>query len=122
MSLNVEIWRADESYLLVEVTGEYSLFGFKELVKRLRVEADEQQLVHLLIDLTKVEGDVEDWEGEHLGEYVALSSKKKLRSAIVVENTEVACRFEKVVTSKGTDIRVFTDRDKALQWLQSAAT
>lgn len=122
MSLNVEIWRSDESYLLVEVTGQYSLFGFKELVKRLRVEADEQQLDHLLIDLTKVEGDVEDWEGEHLGEYVALSSKKKLRSAIVVENTEVACRFEKVVTSKGTHIRVFTDREKALLWLQSAAT
>jgi|LGVC01.1.fsa_nt_gb hypothetical protein len=116
MSLNLEIWR-DDDYLLVEVSGEYSMFGFKELTKRLRLEAQEQKLSNLMIDLTLVEGDIEDWEGEHLGGYVALSSQHKLKSAIIVQGTEVTQKFEDVVTSRGTDIRVFADRESALQWL-----
>ena len=119
MSLNLEIWRGDDEYLLIEVSGEYSMFGFKELAKRLRLEAQEQNLSNLMIDLTRVEGDIENWEGEHLGEYVALSSQHKLKSAIIVEGIDVAKSFEDVVTSRGTDIRVFTDRESALQWLNS---
>ena len=56
MSLNLEIWRADD-YLLVEVSGEYSMFGFKELTKRMRLEAQEQKLHHLMIDLTRILAD-----------------------------------------------------------------
>jgi hypothetical protein len=122
MSLSIEIWRGEGGYLLAEVSGTYSMFGFKELTKRMRLEAEEQQLDHLLIDLTRVEGDIETWEGEHLGEYVALSSQKKLKSALVVVSTEVACRFEKIVTRKGTNIRIFTDRDQALTWLNAVST
>jgi len=116
MSLNLEIWRNGD-YLLVEVSGEYSLFGFKELTKRMRLEAQEQKLSHLMIDLTQVTGDVENWEGEHLGEYVAISSQNKLKSAIIVQGIDIAQTFEAVVTNRGTDLRVFVDRESALQWL-----
>jgi len=117
MGLKLEIWRGDEDYLLVAVTGEYSLSGFKELVRRTRFEAREQGIRRLMIDLTRVRGDIERWEGEHLGAYVILSSEHRLKCAIVMTTTDVARAFQNAVRGQDMKPRVFSDRESALEWL-----
>lgn len=117
MSLELEIWRADEDYLLVNVSGEYDLFGFKEMTKRVRIEAQEQGVSRLMIDLTSVNVDAAHWEGEHLGAYIGLSSERRLRSAIVVPSTDVVRAFQDVTRAQSLNLRVFGDRASALAWL-----
>ena len=119
MSLQLEIWRGDEDYLLVNVSGEYDLFGFKEMAKRVRVEAQEQDVRRLMIDLTSVAMDAAHWEGEHLGAYIGLSSERRLRSAIVVQSTDVVRAFQDVARAQSLDLCVCGDRDSALAWLMA---
>lgn len=117
MGLNLEIWRGKEDYLLIDVSGEYSLFAFKELAKKVRAEAREQGVSKLIIDLSRVTGNVEHWEGEHLGAYVGLSSEHRLTSAIVVHPNDVALAFQDMARRQKLDLCVFGDRDSALAWL-----
>ena len=119
MGLSLEVWRSDDGYLLIDVSGEYSLFGFKELTKRARAEAREQDVSKLLIDLSRVSGDIEPWEGEHLGAYVGLSSEHRLTTAIVAQPNEVASAFQRAALDQAIDLRVFSDRAAAVAWLLS---
>lgn len=104
-------------YLIARIDGEWTLDEAKVLVEAIYAEAVRRGFTHILLDMCEAlppdSEMIRFWTGEHIASIWGNSLK-----AAAVAKSEFVNRFaETVAINRGANIKVFTDKTAALQWL-----
>jgi hypothetical protein len=71
----------------------------------------------LLIDITKKDGDIPDWDRFQLGEYIAELFRAKVKIAIRASRTKINRFSETVAVNRMANIQLFAAIKPATKWL-----
>jgi hypothetical protein len=108
-------------YLEVRASGEYSLSGALEAFSHMAREADRLQRSRLLLDMTALAGDPPDLDRYESGVHAANVLRGIERLAVVGSRAIRFTRFfEDTATNRGLAVRIFFERDEAVDWLAGA--
>lgn len=105
----------------VHVDGMITTDDIIETIRDLESHGVAGSLIHILIDTLRETSEMNIYDVDTIAD--ALPGKKRFRSAILSSSGHININehylLEKAAAKKGKTIRVFTDRDKAINWLFS---
>jgi hypothetical protein len=115
MNLSIDI-QEGSSYLACTVNGEWVSKELKDYIDTIYAEVMKLGHKRLLADLSLVSGPPPEMERFHMGEYIA-SALQGIKIAIVYRKVYANKFFEDTAVNRGAWVRVFPDKQTALQWL-----
>lgn len=106
-----------KGYLEALVSGPYSLDRFKSLMRTAAQATKEKKLKALLLDMRGLVGSPSTLDRHELGRS-GVEHKVDFRVAALVTPEQSQDTFASTVArNRGVNVRTFTDRAKALEWL-----
>ena len=115
MNLSIDI-REDLGYLLCTITGKWVTDELKNFIDTISAESREQGHTRILADMSLVSGPPPEMDRYNLGIYVA-SALCGVKAAIIYRKVLADNFFEDTAVNRGAWIKVFPDKETALQWL-----
>ncbi len=111
----------EKEYLLIELTGEYSLSDFITAIEHIASEAHKEGYNKVLCDINKVQysGPINTMDRFKMGEHVASVLGYKIKVAGVGPKEQINGFAELVASNRGGNLNIFTDKELALKWLLS---
>jgi hypothetical protein len=116
MTLEVAVTRTPE-LTVVEISGLASIAEFTALITAVGNESKQYGDKRVLVNLLGVEGTMAFTEHFQLGHQVARQLRHLDKLASVVPEDKITRTSEKMATSLGMQLRVFTRVEAALTWL-----
>ena len=112
-----------DSYLLFEFFGEFSIEAGKQCVDRMAEACAKRDRSKVLLDCRKMTGNMPVFERFKVAEYGATKRDRIERLALLNrEDVVLPDNFvENVATNRGMDMKVFTDLEEAIRWLNKPA-
>lgn len=107
-------------YLRADVTGVAALDRFLPLIRVLSQETRAHGDTRVLVNLQRLEGQLNFTGHFMLGEHVALHLSHLSRIASVVPRELITRTSERVARAQGVQLSVFGEEEPALQWLLAA--
>jgi hypothetical protein len=123
MSYNLTIERKDDA-LLVKVTGKRSVEAVLAMSKDILKACAETGVKRVLVDVRHLEGQLKMMEAYDVVDqhFPKMRDRSIITHAAIVDSREPKggrSFFETIAVNRGFALRVFTDADKALEWLMS---
>lgn len=106
------------NYLLVELSGKYSLNFFVESIHRVIDYSKKEQLTKVLVDARSVDGDPSIIDRYHIGLEISKHWAKNIQAAAVVKEEVFSEVTENVAVNRGANLKVFTKLEAAISWLE----
>jgi hypothetical protein len=116
MALDVSI-HEEPGYLVVGVEGTFEVGDMKSMIQSLMVEGKKRGYDRALVDISRVEGPIKQFDRFLIGQHAAENWRPGLRVAVVYRAEEINKFAEEVATSRGANLRVVPDVESALHWL-----
>lgn len=116
MALDVSI-HEEPGYLVIAVEGDYEIGDMKRMIQGLMVESEKRGFDRALVDISKIEGPIKQFDRFLIGQHAAELWRPRLRVAVVYRAEEINRFTEEVATSRGANMRIFPDVESALHWL-----
>lgn len=116
MTLDVAVTRTPE-LTMMEITGPASMAEFTLLITEIGKESKQHGDRRVLVNLLGVVGTMAFTDHFQIGHQVARQLRHLEKLASVVPEDKITRTSEKVATSLGMQLRVFTQLDEALTWL-----
>ncbi|MEO7548657.1 MAG: STAS/SEC14 domain-containing protein [Ramlibacter sp.] len=116
MPLQVRVSRNPE-FVLVEVSGPASMEDLAALVVNMREQTKAAADKRAVVDLQGVDGTLSFTDHFQIGHHVSRQMRHLERLASVVPPDKITRTSEKVATSMGMNLRVFTRLEDALAWI-----
>jgi len=116
MALDVSI-HEEPGYLVIGVEGRFEIGDMKKMIQALMVESTKRGYDRVLVDISKIEGPIKQFDRFLIGQHAAELWRPGLRVAVVYRAEEINRFAEGVATSRGADLRVVPDVESALHWL-----
>jgi hypothetical protein len=104
------------SYLACTIAGRWVTDELKKFTDTMSTELAKLGYRRILADLSLVTGPPPEMDRFYMGEYVA-SALSGVKVAIVYRKVYANKFFEDTAVNRGAWVRVFPDRQTALQWL-----
>jgi hypothetical protein len=106
----------------VQLTGDYTLEGFKRVIDEILVETARRGCPKVLLDTSTLAiGNLSTFDRFEMGRYAAGVWGYRVKAAVIAL-PEVLTRFaETVAVNRGAMVAVFARDDEALAWLRSSA-
>jgi hypothetical protein len=105
-------------YILFEVSGEYDFDLLKKIVSKVKTECEARQIKKALVDACKVEHLLNsEMERFYVAEEVLQQLGHQIKLAAVAKKEDITFYIEKVANKRGANMKVFWNRDLALEWL-----
>ncbi|MHC4573415.1 MAG: hypothetical protein ACYS76_04680 [Planctomycetota bacterium] len=119
MSLNITI-RHEPDYLYVEFYGSYNLEDALKFKDQILSTCRNQGFKKVLCDTRKVEGDIPVMDRFTFGKALADSAPHGLKLALLGSSEQILPDkfLENVAVTRGVTIRLSTDINELLKWLQ----
>ena len=115
--MNLSIDTQEESnYLVCTVTGEWVTDELRSFIDTVSAEVKERGCSRILADMSLVSGPPPEMDRFDVGEYVA-SVLGHVKTAIVYRKVYTNKFFEDTAVNRGAWIKVFPDKQAAMQWL-----
>lgn len=116
MSIDARATR-EAGYLLIKVTGDYSLTSYMGLIDRVAVASEEAGQTNVLVDITDVAGNPPGVDRLDLGKYAAKVWEHRIRVAVVARAEVIDKFFENVAVNRAVRVVVVPDVRMAQAWL-----
>jgi len=116
MALDVSI-HEEPGYLVIGVEGTFEIGDMKKMIHALMVESEKRGHDRAVVDISKVEGPIKQFDRFLIGQHAAENWRPGLRVAVVYRAEEINLFAEGVATSRGANLRVVPDVQSALHWL-----
>jgi hypothetical protein len=116
MALEVSI-HEEAGYLVVGVQGTFELGEMKKMIGTLMLASERRGYDRVLVDISKIEGPVKQFDRFLMGQHAASVWRPGLRVAVVYRAEDINRFAEGVATSRGADLRVVPDMESGLHWL-----
>ena len=112
-----------DGYLYVEISGAFDRFRTKELMRQVFQSAQSQSLSRILVDIRNMAGPIPTMARFEMARFLATEQKAVLRVAVLKLPEQVPDDkfFENVAGNRGIPVKVTTDLEKALDWLDIEA-
>jgi hypothetical protein len=104
-------------YLLVKFTDPYQLDQLVELMKEVGAVCRGENLSKVLVDLHEMPGKVSTMDRFQLGVEGANIFRGLAKVAVVYRKSEMNWFAETVSKNRGASVRVFSETDEAMKWL-----
>jgi hypothetical protein len=115
MNLSIDI-QAESGYLFCTITGNWVTDELESIVNTLSAELTKQKYSRILADMSLVSGPPPEMDRYHMGKYVA-AALRGIKMAIIYRKVIPNSFFEDTAVNRGAWIKVFPDKESALQWL-----
>ena len=115
MNLSIDI-QEDSGYLVCTITGKWVTDELKSFIDTLSAELKKRGCSRILADMSLVSGPPPEMDRYHLGKHVA-SVLRGVKTAIIYRKVYANNFFEDTAVNRGAWVRVFPDKQTALQWL-----
>lgn len=115
-----EPWQIEDTgqFLYMRVTGAYGGVPFADNAINLIAErCKAARRWRVLIDLTPMQGAVSNFDRFMLGQQAAKMWGRRIKVAVITNAETVNRFFENVAVNNGGNVRMFTDREEAVDWL-----
>jgi hypothetical protein len=110
--------KVTDDYIIITVTGSYT--GIKDTFTAFDIMIEEA-VTHgknkILLDISKVEGQIPLLDSYELGERAAKVWGHKYKIAILYQAEKIKGMFENVAVNRGGNVRVVPTFEKAETWL-----
>lgn len=106
------------NYLLVELSGAYSLKFFIEAIHEIATYGKKENLTIVLVDARSIDGDPSILDRYNIGIEIAKHWTKYTKAAAVVKEEVYREITENVAVNRGANFRVFTKIESAMAWLE----
>ena len=116
MALDVSI-HEEPGYLVIGVEGSFEIGDMKKMIQALVVESKKRGHDRALVDISRVEGPIKQFDRFLIGQHAAENWRAGLRVAVVYRAGEINRFAEEVATSRGANLRVVPDVQSGLHWL-----
>ena len=112
-----------DGYLYVEISGAFDRFRTKELMRQVFQSAQSQSFSRILVDIRNMAGPIPTMARFEMARFLATEQKAVLRVAVLKLPEQVPDDkfFENVAGNRGIPVKVTTDLEKALDWLDIEA-
>jgi hypothetical protein len=117
MKLSIDL-QEDAGYLVCTVTGQWATDELKDYIETIHAELMTHGYRRILADMSLVSGPPPEMDRFYMGEYIA-SVFHGIKTAIVYKKIYANKFFEDTAVNRGALIKVFPDKETALQWLMS---
>ena len=109
--------------LRVVVTGVFSLDLCKRVVHATTKACEEHHLVRVLVDIRPMQGDLATLDRYEVGTYAAKVIPRAIALAMLERQDQISPDnfLENVLVNRGVNLRVFSDSEEALEWLEQQA-
>lgn len=104
-------------YLLVELSGEYSLKFFIESIHGIIDRSKKENLTRVLVDARSVDGNPSIIDRYHIGLEISEHWARNIQATAVVKKEVFKELTENVAVNRGANFKVFTKIESALEWL-----
>jgi hypothetical protein len=108
--------------LLVDVNEPYSLELYLGLIREVAERCDRDRLQKVLIDFSQSNADPSITDRYVLGSEIARAWGFRIQGAGVARSEIINHVMENVAVNRGANVKAFTTRQEALQWLGITAT
>ena len=116
MALDVSI-HEEPGYLVIGVEGTFEIGEMKKMIQALVIESEKRGYDRALLDISKIEGPIKQFDRFLIGQHAAEHWRPGLRVAVVYRPEEINRFAEGVATSRGANLRVVADVQSGLHWL-----
>jgi hypothetical protein len=116
MALGVSI-HEEPGYLVIGVEGTFEIGEMKKMIRNLATESEKRGYDQALLDISKIEGPIKQFDRFLIGQHAAEHWRPGLRVAVVYRADEINRFAEGVATSRGANLRVVPDVQSGLHWL-----
>jgi len=106
-----------ENYLLVEVSGVYSLKFFIELIHEVTEHGKKENFNKMLVDIRNVDGNPSALDRYQIGLEISKRWGKNIQVASLAKESSINFLVENVAVNRGANFQVFTEVEPALEWL-----
>ena len=118
MSVTVSIKKEDD-YLIVEYSGKYEGDINSLKMDEVKKICQQHKISHVLVDASKCKLNVTSVDKYRLGKSIAdmFIAPQRIKIASLVSPDEYDVFVTLVATNRGASYDIFTDKNKALEWL-----
>ena len=113
-----------ENYAEFRVTGHIDFGGLKQTLERVHEHCSDEGLKGAFVDLTSTTGTLDGMERFELAHALLPNWNREICLSIVIpaERAEPGQYGQLVAQNRGYRVRVFTQREPALGWIESAVS
>ena len=115
MNLSIDI-QEDSDYLVCTVTGKWVTHELEGFIDTASSELKKRRYRRILVDMSLVSGPPPEMDRHDIGKYIA-SVLFRIKIAVVYRKVLANNFFEDTAVNRGAWIKVFPDKQTALQWL-----
>ena len=109
-------------YLLVEISEPYTLDLYLGVIHEVAALCDQDKLRKALIDFSQSDADPSITDRYVLGSEIARAWSYKIQGAGVARGEIINYVMENVAVNRGANVKAFTTRHEALNWLGISAS
>lgn len=107
-----------KGYLYVEYSKPYNVDDLINLSKEALDISKNEGIKKLLLDVSQMPGKVKPMDRYEIGVKSALLFRYKLKIAVLYKIEEINGFAETVASNRGMNVKIFSNRDEALDWLE----
>lgn len=107
-----------DGYIYVEYAEEYSIEAFVSTSKQVFDLCQKENYKKVLVNATQMQGKVKTLQRFELGMQGALIFRNLIKIAVVYRKEEIDWFAETVSKNRGLNARIFSEMDKAMEWLE----
>ena len=107
----------EPGYMVIGVEGTFEIGEMKRMIKNLVIESEKRGYERALLDISRIEGPIKQFDRFLIGQHAAENWRPGLRVAVVYRAEDINSFAEGVATSRGANLRVVPDVQSALHWL-----
>jgi hypothetical protein len=115
--MKFEVIEANHDYLFVEITGDYKLYSGMKLMEEIFDLCQERNVNKILIDITKKQGMISNWDRYILGKLIAKLFSYKIKLAVIGRKELINKFSETVAQNRGGKLFISSDKADAMEWL-----
>lgn len=112
------IYTNKTNYLLVELSGEFSLNLIMDVIHKIVEKGKNENINKVLVDIRTLEGNPSILDRYKIGLEISKVWGKKIQVASIGKKNLNNYVAENVAVNRGAKFRVFTEIESALEWLE----
>ena len=105
------------SYLYIESLEPYSLRRFLTTIRRIGQYCKHKTLDKVLINARNLQDDISNLDRYEIGKEIAKAIGPKIMVAVVANSNIINYMTEHSAVNRGAKLQMFTDTQKAMEWL-----